>query len=86
LEGAAISSLTTEQLSNVWALFASTILNQPDFIALLGSRVPSVQTLFDVWDTTPLSHLHLNATGIAIAHANAVQVVGFDADLKFWIK
>jgi hypothetical protein len=86
LEGAAISGLTTEQLSNVWALFASTILNQPDFIALLGGRVPSVQTLFDVWETTPLSHLHLNAIGIAIAHANAVQVVGFDADLKFWIK
>jgi hypothetical protein len=86
LEGAAISGLTTEQLSNVWALFASTILNQPDFIALLDGRVPSVQTLFDVWETTPLSHLHLNAIGIAIAHANAVQVVGFDADLKFWIK
>jgi hypothetical protein len=77
------TSLTDNELQNVWSLFVSTI---GDIQARLRPKVPEVDLLFDVWNSTPLKQLNLTSTGIAIGHANAARVVGFKADLKFWIK
>jgi hypothetical protein len=40
----------------------------------------------DVWTNTPLKGFKLTSLGIAIGHANARRVVGFDAPLDIWIK
>jgi hypothetical protein len=55
-------------------------------IALLAPHVPDIEQLFDLWQNTPLKNLKLNSVGIAIGHANAVRVTGFNAPLSAWIK
>ncbi len=57
-----------------------------DVQALLKGKVPEIDFLFDVWQSTPLKNVMLTSTGIAIGHANVSRVVGFDAELNVWIK
>lgn len=77
------TGLTEDQLRNVWGAFQGTIPNIPD---LLRPRVPDIDLLFEVWNSTPARQLSLTSTGIAIGHANASRVVGFNAQLQTWIK
>jgi hypothetical protein len=84
---AAGTGLTAEQLDNVWNLFENTMLpSDSELISLLAPHVPDIEILFDLWHNTPLKNLKLNSVGIAIGHANAVRVTGFDAPLSVWIK
>ena len=86
VEVAARSGLDKAASENVWNAFENTIPPQAEIVALLTTKVPNVQALFDVWTHTDLKHLKLNSVGIAIGHANAVRAVGFDAPLDVWIK
>jgi hypothetical protein len=78
--------LTKSEVENVWNLFESTIPADGDIIAMVEARVPGFKVLVDIWQDTPLTRLKLNSVGIAIGHANAIRVVGFDADLGVWIR
>ena len=71
----------------VWSQYASTIPPSDDeLIAMLKPDVPGIEKLFKVWAEGPFASLELNSVGIAIGHANAVRVVGFNAPLSLWIK
>jgi hypothetical protein len=81
------TGLTVAQLDNVWNLFESTIPTQEsEQISLFATHLPDIGLLFDLWQNTPLKNLKLNSVGIAVGHANAVRVTGFDTPLGVWIK
>jgi len=82
-ERAAPSNLTDEQLRNVWNLFEGTMTDPAGRISQVA---PDAPLLFDIWSSTPLKNLSLTSVGIAIAHANATRLIGFDAPLEVWIK
>jgi hypothetical protein len=82
-EGKDHVGLTEAEVQNVWNLFAGTIRDLPD---LLRDKVPEIDLLFDIWNSTPLRQITLTSTGIAIGHANASRVVGFEGGLDIWIK
>jgi hypothetical protein len=75
--------LTEGELQNVWNLFEGTITDIPGRVS---SAVVEAPLLFDIWNNTRLKNLSLTSVGIAIGHANATKVVGFDAHLNIWIK
>lgn len=75
---------SSEELKHIWNQYIATIPN--DFGDILRPLSPDIDLLFEVWRTTPLKSLQLNSVGIAIGHANAVRVVGFDSPLENWIK
>jgi hypothetical protein len=81
------AGLTVAQLDNVWNLFEGTTpAQESEQISLFSTHVPDIGLLFGLWQNTPLKNLKLNSVGIAIGHANAVRVTGFDAPLGVWIK
>jgi len=77
------TGLTENELRNVWNLFEGTMAGAPE---RLTSVAPDFQFLLELWNSTPLKNLSLTSVGIAIAHANAVRVIGLDAPLSIWIK
>jgi len=77
------TGLTEAELQNVWNLFQGTI---PDLKELLKPFVPDIELLFDLWENMALNRFDLTSLGIAIGHANAKRVIGFDAPLNIWIK
>jgi hypothetical protein len=91
---AADTNLTPAQLDFIWNTFQNPFQNtdqnriiaESTLIALLAPHVPDIEQLFDLWQNTPLKNLKLNSVGIAIGHANAVRVTGFNAPLSAWIK
>jgi hypothetical protein len=86
LESTAGSNIEPQIINNVWNAFENTVPPQEALIAELAQHVPNAQRLFELWEKTPLKNLKLNTVGLAIAHANAVRVIGFDAPLAVWIK
>jgi hypothetical protein len=78
--------LPEERIINAWNIFENTIWSEAEFIAELKPNVPKIDELFRLWKGTPLQNLELTSVGMAIGHANAVRVTGFDADLSIWIK
>lgn len=82
---AADTGLTPAQLGFIWNTFQNTITAEFELISLLAPHVPNIEILFDLWSSTPLKSLSLNSVGIAIGHANAVRVIGFDEPLSVWI-
>jgi len=74
------------QARDVWEAFEATVPQKPDLIDLIKPHVPDIRSLFNAWDETPMKHLKLTSVGLAIGHANAVRVIGFDAPLGIWIK
>lgn len=78
------TGLTEGELQNVWNLFAGTI--PPSLTEMLSPFVPDIELLVDVWNNTPLKSFNLTPLGIAIGHANAKRVIGFNAPLNTWIK
>jgi len=85
IEQAKTTKLEEERLNNVWNLFESTLFEDEELVVKM-SAVSGIADLFRKWRNTPLKSLSLNTVGIAIAHANAVRVVKFDAPLTIWIK
>jgi hypothetical protein len=84
---AADIGLNVAQLDNVWNLFENSIpAPDSELVSLFTPHVTDIGLLFDLWQNTPLKNLKLNSVGIAIGHANAVRVTGFDAPLGVWIK
>ncbi|QWG11581.1 hypothetical protein KMZ29_17830 [Bradyrhizobium sediminis] len=77
------TGLTENELQNVWNLFVSTI---PPLNELLPPIISDFESLTDVWNNTLLKNFDLTPVGIAIGHANAKRVIGFDAPLDVWIK
>jgi hypothetical protein len=78
---AAGSGLTEPELENVWRLFENA-MREPR----LTEVAPDTPLLLELWKSTPLKNLALTSVGIAIAHANAARVIGFDAPINIWIK
>lgn len=85
IDRAKASGLEEERLSNIWNLFEGTLFNEKELIERM-SGIPNIAELFEKWKDTPLKRLSLNTVGMAIAHANAVRVINFDAPLTNWIK
>lgn len=81
-DAAAASTLNEQELRNVWSLFEQSISVKDRLVAAL----PEAAELFDVWEATPLKSFSLTSLGIAIGHANATRMVGFNAPLNIWIK
>lgn len=75
-----------DELNSIWARFEGTIPNNDEFVAFVESKCAGFARLWKIWKETPLKSLQLNAAGLAIAHANAVRVVKWDAPLSEWIK
>jgi hypothetical protein len=80
------TGLDSQLTTNVWTAFENTVPPKPDMIALIKPYVQDIERLFSAWDETPMEHLRLTSVGLAIGHANAVRVIGFDAPLNVWIK
>jgi hypothetical protein len=77
---------TKDLVARIWSAFENTLLSKPELTDLMEKQVPQVADLFRLWDGSQIKNLSLNLVGIAIAHANAVRVVGLDAPLEIWIK
>jgi hypothetical protein len=80
------AGLDSELTTNVWNAFEATVPPKTELIDLIRPHVPDIESLFTAWDETPMKHLKLTSVGLAIGHANAVRVTGFDAPLSIWIK
>ncbi len=80
------AGLDEPAIVNVWNAFENTVPQKSEVVDLVRPQVADVQRLFDAWDETSMKHLKLTSVGLAIGHANAVRVVGFDAPLNIWIK
>jgi hypothetical protein len=80
------SGLTVSEIDTVWGLFEGTMVSEDTLITMLKPHVPGVEQLFQMWNSTPLKSLKLNSLGIAIAHANAKRVIGFETPLDIWLK
>jgi hypothetical protein len=83
---AAKVGLSESQAQNVWNAFANTMMTDQELIDKGKTFGVDMSELFKLWDESPLKSLSLNTVGMAIAHANAVRVVGFSAPLNIWIK
>ncbi len=70
-------------IHSVWNAFENTI--PEDIVALISPHLPHAHRLFAIWKDASIKSLELNTLGIAIAHANAVRVVGWKAPLSIWI-
>jgi hypothetical protein len=77
-------SMGSIELMNIFKLHYAGLLGKG--LAELKPNVPKIDELFRLWKGTPLQNLELTSVGMAIGHANAVRVTGFDADLSIWIK
>ncbi len=80
---AGISSDTKEK---IWKLFLKTIMNESEIIDLIKQDFPEILMIQKAWDDSALSKLQLTTTGIAIAHANAQRIIGFETNLSVWIR
>lgn len=78
-------SLSEAELTIIWNDYEATIPQGDDFRSLLEDACQGMGVLMDRWENTSLKSFSLNSAGIAIAHANAVRVVNFDAPLSVWI-
>lgn len=78
--------IVEHEITNIWNLYKGTIPQGSDFWAMLEADVAGISAFARYWDNSPIKALELNSVGIAIAHANAKRVVGFDAPLGIWIK
>ncbi|WP_319019403.1 LPO_1073/Vpar_1526 family protein [Pelagibacterium flavum] len=85
LDHAKRAGLNDQEAANIWACYVATIPSGDDFVAMLEQDVPGIGRLFELWENSPMKQFALNATGIAIGHANAVQATGLDAELSVWI-
>lgn len=74
------------ELENFWNVYSNSIPQGDAFWDMLEQDAPGVKLVADLWQNTPLKSLQLNSVGIAIAHANAVRVTGFEAPLSIWIR
>jgi hypothetical protein len=81
-EATAATGLSENELRNVWNVFENTI----DPFKRITELDPELAEIFNVWRSTAVKQFSLTSIGIAIGHANAARVVGFDAPLNVWIK
>jgi hypothetical protein len=79
-------ALSNAELNNLWNALQATMWSKEEMIQNLSPKVPCIEELFRLWETTPLNHLELTPVGIAIGHGNLVRLVKFEADLSIWIK
>jgi len=77
------TGLSESELQNTWNMFEGTIV---DVVEMIERQAPEIRMLVDVWANTPLKNFKLTSLGLAIGHANARRVIGFDAPLDIWIK
>lgn len=85
LELGKIHGCESKVLNSIWNEFESTLLSKEEIIDLAKGRLDEIESLFEIWDGTPIRNLNINSIGIAIAHANATRVIGLDAPLSTWI-
>lgn len=78
--------IESDDREKIWTFFEGTMLSDLEIVSLMKPHVPEIESLFDLWDNTPIKGLALNSVGIAIAHANVVRLTGIDATLDTWIK
>lgn len=64
----------------------ASLMDKNRMIEAMKPRVPEVEKLFEVWDTTLVRRLRPTPIGTAIAHANLVRISNFKAELTTWIK
>lgn len=75
------------KIDELWNMFQSTFMRQAEIVDLIAPDVPEIRTLVELWEQTPLQHLHLTSVGIAIGFSNLRRVnPKFDANLSIWIE
>jgi len=66
--------------------FNASLLPEPEVRRRVISMVPEIETLFEIWDATPMKSFTLTSVGMAIGHANLRRKTGEHFDLGIWIK
>lgn len=61
-------------------------MNATEVKDLLKQQGDFMNTLFEVWDNSPLKNMTLTSVGIAVATANLRRKTGISVDLGIWIK
>ncbi len=77
-----VSSEDAERLRQV---FGRNRLNAAEIKAKCIEQLPYLQSLFDLWMSTPLLNITLTSVGIGLAHANIKRLTGEFADLSIWV-
>ena len=78
--------LQQAMIDQLWSLFESRFWSDDKFDAEITGKLPRYEKLSRIWKDTALGHFEPTSLGIAIGHANARRVIGFQADLSIWIK
>jgi hypothetical protein len=61
-------------------------MNATEVKDLLKQQGDFMNTLFEIWDNSPLKNMTLTSVGIAVATANLRRKTGISVDLGIWIK
>ena len=65
--------------------FGKNRLASADIKTKCIEHLPYMQSLFDLWMSTPLHNITLTSVGIGLAHANIKRLTGEFADLSIWV-
>lgn len=61
-------------------------MNAAEAKEIIKQQGEFMNTLFDIWDTSPIKNMTLTSVGIAVATANLRRKTGITVDLGIWIK
>jgi len=77
--------VSTEDAQRLRQVFGKNRLNAAEIKVKCIERFPYMQSLFDLWTSTPLQNITLTSVGIGLAHANIKRLTGEFADLSVWV-
>jgi hypothetical protein len=77
--------VSPEDAQRLRQVFGKNRLGGSEIKARCIERFPYMQSLFDLWMSTPLDSITLTSVGIGLAHANIKRFTGEFADLSIWM-
>lgn len=78
LEDAKVNELIT--------IMKGHLLSDDEIKDSIVGRLPGLEILFEIWNSTPMKSFRLTSVGIAIGHANVRRRTKQEFDLSMWIK
>jgi hypothetical protein len=77
--------VSPEDAQRLRQVFGKNRLSAEEIKAKCIERIPYMQSLFDLWMSTPLHNITLTSVGIGLAHANIKRLTGEFANLSIWV-